>query len=140
MLELEAQLAAVREQSAVKEDELRHTVEVLRQEKKVLEDRLVAQDAQAVQEGDQLVQKVLIHYISHAAMTVQSILLASYGSPVCRLVLTPAEPSWPHPSRVDSCCSSCRASAASESLHKPELGGASCFQVVHRIPGGTLRG
>lgn len=58
MLELESQVAGVREQAEGREAELRHALEALRHDKKVLEDRVSALDAQAVQEGDQLVQKV----------------------------------------------------------------------------------
>lgn len=112
---MEAQLVAVREQAEVKEKELRHTVEVLRQEKKVLEDRVVAQDAQAVQEGDQLVQKVHIHCRSHAAVTLQSTLLACHPGSVWapRLDASLTQPATSIASSVGSCFSGCRESAAS---------------------------
>eukprot|EP00892_Ulva_mutabilis_P010738 jgi/Ulvmu1/8036/UM004_0273.1 len=58
ILELEAQLAAVREEEHGKQAELRHALEGARQEIKVLEERVSASESQAVQEGDQLVQQV----------------------------------------------------------------------------------
>lgn len=58
MLDLEAQLAATKEDAAAREAELRDALEGLRNDKRALEAKAAGVDLQALQQGDALVAQV----------------------------------------------------------------------------------